>query len=143
MDSILCTTHLNSCGSFFLLQRCNRGSEPGILLLSFETVNVLFNHLDLGPIFDNVQDEHVLVVIGADYCFCSTTGVHNNLVRVLVRDERVDRSFELIEKGEYGFVRSTVAFAKAETSDPMNLEAEVDIRGRERYFADLALFISG
>ena len=101
--TILCTTHMDSHGSFFL-QRSNRSSEPGILLLGFETVNVLFNFFDLGSIFHNVQDEHVLVVIRADYGFCSTTGVHNNLVRVLVRDETVDRSFEAIKIGEYGFV---------------------------------------
>ena len=65
VESILCTTHIDSRGSFFL-QRCNRSSEPGILLsLGLETVNVLFDLFDLGPIFHNVQDEHILVVIRA------------------------------------------------------------------------------
>lgn len=143
IDSILCTTHKSSCGSFFLLQRCNRSSEPGILLLGFETVNILFNHLDPGPIFDNVQNEHVLVVIWTNYGFRSTTGVHNNLVRGLVRDQTMDCSLELMEIGEDGFVSSTIAFANAEISAPMNFEAEVDIKCRERYSADLALSISG
>ena len=133
---------MNSCGSFFL-QRCNRSSEPGILLFGFETVNVLFNHVDPSPIFDNVQDEHVLVIIGADYGFGSTTGVHNNLVRGFVCDETVDCSLELIEVGQYGFVSSTVAFANAKTSDLTDLGAEVGIKGRERRFTDLVLSIPG
>ena len=64
VESILCTTHIDSLGSFFL-QRCNRSSEPGILLLGLETVNVLFDLFDLGTIFHNVQDEHILVIIRA------------------------------------------------------------------------------
>ena len=121
MNSILYTTHMNSCGSFFFLQLCNSCSEPGILLFGFKTVHILFNHADPSPIFDNVEDEHVFVIIGTDYGFCSTTSVHNNLVRSFVCDETVDCSLELIEIGEYGFVCSTVAFANTKTSDPTDL----------------------
>ena len=37
--------------------------------------------------------------------------MHNKLVRVLVRDETVNCSFEVIKIGAYGFVSGTIAFA--------------------------------
>ena len=116
---------MDSCIRFFFPRRYNRGPGRGILLLGFETVNVIFDYRDLVSIFDTMQDKHVIVVIEADCSCCSTIGVHNNLVEGLVRDETLDRSLEFIEIREYGFVSSTIAFAKANTSEPM------DLRGRD------------